>query len=162
MERWWMQVSVYVYENREGMFEAHLVHSWRGGTGTRRAEMQTEISGGTIKEGRRDSVSIKGIMTLPLFDNLVTSVVVFSFHLNWPGSGSAGLHRARSAEIQTKPTFITWEKRKVVSPKIQLFSHLMEQFSSRYVFNSHPSSSLPLPAEKHKTRERYFTNQNQT
>lgn len=44
--------------------------------------MQTEISGGAIREGRRDSVSIKGIMTLPLFDNLVTSVVVFSSHLN--------------------------------------------------------------------------------
>lgn len=77
-----MQVSVYVYENRAGMFEAHLVHSRRGGTGARRAEMETEISRGAVKEGRRDSVSIKGIMTLPLFDNLVTSVVVFSFHSN--------------------------------------------------------------------------------
>ena len=77
-----MQVSVYVYENRAGMFEAHLVHSWRGGTGTGRVEMQTEISRGAIKEGRRDSVSIKGIMTLPLFDNLGTSDVVFSFHFN--------------------------------------------------------------------------------
>lgn len=117
MERRWMRVSVYVYENREGMFEAHLVHSWRGGTGTRRAEVQTEISGGAIKEGRRDSVSIKGIMTLPLFDSPVTSVVVFSFHLNWRGPGSARLHEARSAEIQTEPTFLTWEKRQGCRPE---------------------------------------------
>lgn len=41
--------------------------------------MQTEISRGAIKGGRRDSVCIKGTMTLPLFDNLVTSVEVFSF-----------------------------------------------------------------------------------
>ena len=52
------------------------------GTGTRRAEMQMEISRGAIKEGRRDSVPIKGIMTLPLFDSLVTSVVVCYFHLS--------------------------------------------------------------------------------
>lgn len=48
---------------------------------TGRAEMQTEISRRAIREGRRDSISIKGIMTLPLFDNLETPFVVFSFHL---------------------------------------------------------------------------------
>lgn len=49
---------------------------------TERAEMQTEISRRAIREGRRDSIFIKGIMTLPLFDNLETPFVVFSFHKN--------------------------------------------------------------------------------
>lgn len=80
-------LSVRLWEQGRGMFEAHLVHSWRGGTGTGRVEMQTEISRGAIKEGRRDSVSIKGIVTLPLFDNLATLDVVFSFHLNWRAKG---------------------------------------------------------------------------
>lgn len=71
--------------------------------------MQTEISRGAIKQGRRDSVSIKGIMTLPLFDNLAISVVVFFFSLELTGyrvSGSAGFNEERSDESQTKPTFI--------------------------------------------------------
>lgn len=50
--------------------------------GLEQGEMQTEISRRAIKEGRRDLVSIKGTKTLPVFDNLVASVVVFSFHLN--------------------------------------------------------------------------------
>lgn len=72
--------------------------------------MQTEISRGAIKEGRRDSVSIKGIMTLPLFDNLVTSVAFFSLELTgYRVPGSAVFHKARSGDIQTKSTFITTE-----------------------------------------------------
>lgn len=44
--------------------------------------METEISGITIKEGRWDSTSVKGIVTLPLFDNLETQILVFSFDLS--------------------------------------------------------------------------------
>lgn len=104
-----MQVSVYVYENREGMFEAHSLHSCRGGTGTGSVEMQTEFSRRAIKEGRRDSISIKGIMTLTLFDSLSTPVVMFPLP---PTSGlwicCHGLQEARSYVMQTKATSLTF------------------------------------------------------
>lgn len=67
-------------------------------------EMQTEISGGGIKERRNGSVSINGTLTIPVFDNLLISAVVFSFHLNPSGFRALdmrGLTRhERSSEIQ--------------------------------------------------------------
>lgn len=44
--------------------------------------MQTEIRRRAIRKGRRDLVFVRSIMTLCLFDNLVTSVLVF-FHFTW-------------------------------------------------------------------------------
>lgn len=75
-----MQVSVYVCESREGMFEVHLLHSGSGEQGA--AEIQTEISRRAFRRGRCNSISIKGIMALPLFVNLEIPVVVFAFDLN--------------------------------------------------------------------------------
>lgn len=123
MEWWWMQVSVYVYENREGMFEAHLVHSWRGGTGTSGAEMQTQISGGAVNEGRRESVPIKGILTLPSARcacSFQPGVFLFTWLTGESFSGSAVLHEARS-HIQTKPTL----KVRGVPDRYFLYLHLV-------------------------------------
>lgn len=57
-----------------------------------------------IKERRNGSVSINGTLTIPVFDNLLISAVVFSFHLNPSGFRALdmrGLTRhERSSEIQ--------------------------------------------------------------
>lgn len=104
-----MQVSVHVYKNNQRLFEARWVHSWSGWFGCFFflfvfLEMQTEISGGGIKERRNGSVSINGTLTIPVFDNLLISAVVFSFHLNPSGFRALdmrGLTRhERSSEIQ--------------------------------------------------------------
>lgn len=139
MEWWWMQVSVHVYENREGMFEAHLVHSWRGGTETSRAEMQTQISGGAINEGRRESVSIKGILTLPPPDELVAFSRVFSLHLEWRAKASLDLLCFTRHKTHFKPERSSWSILFLFSPRFFVWG---ETWDTEKVFPQ-PKPNIP-------------------